>query len=426
MSGSRVELVDRYRSVRARTEDICKPLSAEDHVPQPIMDVSPPKWHLGHVTWFYEQVFLCNQIPRYKPFHKDYAWIFNSYYDSFGLRVERPLRGTLSRPTLEEIHAFRKYVDDQMIDLIQRVDESEWADFADKLMLSLNHEQQHQELLLTDLKFILACNPVRPSYATRDVSSIPSLNLPSARAVSFEGGLFEIGHTGSGCCYDNEGPVHTVHVAPYQLENRLVTNREYLGFVEDGGYERFDHWLSDAWTQVREEEWNAPLYWEKQGEKWHEFTLYGLEPLDPNAPVCHVSYYEADAFAHWAGKRLPLETEWEIAIKQTDATLSADGFYDAGRLHPAALDAESVEADTLQQTFGHCWEWTGSGYLPYPGYTRIEGPFGEYNGKFMINQMVMRGGSIATSCDHFRPTYRNFFKPDKRWQFKGIRLALNT
>jgi ergothioneine biosynthesis protein EgtB len=394
-------------------------------MPQPIEDVSPPKWHLGHVTWFYEQVFLERYVPRYKPFNPDFSWIFNSYYDSFGVRIERPLRGTLSRPTLDEVLAFRSHVDEQMVELIHSVDESNWEEFAELLVLALNHEQQHQELLLTDLKYILACNPTRPAYTRQRHVPGERQVLPDASLVSFEGGVFEIGTQHDQFCYDNEGPVHRAYLEPYQLQNRLVTNGEYLAFVEDGGYKSFDHWLSDAWTTVSQEEWRAPLYWEKRDGEWSEFTLYGLDPLDLNAPVCHVSYYEAEAFAHWSGKRLPLESEWEVAVLQSGLVPQTDGFFNAGVFHPAGLDAGSASLDPtdLHQMFGHCWEWTGSGYLPYPGYKRIDGPFGEYNGKFMVNQMVLRGGSVATSQDHIRPTYRNFFKPDKRWQFKGIRLA---
>lgn len=420
MSHTREALSQRFQRVRKTTVDICAPLSPEDYVPQPIEDVSPPKWHIGHVSWFYEQVFLERHIAGYKPFHPEYAWIFNSYYDSFGDRVERPLRGTLSRPTLDEVTRFRRYVDEQMLDLIASVDDVEWEAFADLLVLALNHEQQHQELLLTDLKYILACSPIRPSYATRDTAQTTERANP-ASSVAFDGGLVEIGHSGDAFAYDNEGPVHKVHLEPFALENRLVTNGEYLGFVEAGGYAAFDHWLSDGWRVVSDEGWTSPLYWEKRDGDWYEFTLYGLEALDLNAPVCHVSYYEAEAYAHWKGKRLPLETEWESAVQQSGVAPGSNGFYDDGLRHPEPL--ASSGGDDLQQMFGTCWEWTGSGYLPYPGYHRIDGPFGEYNGKFMVNQMVLKGGSIATSRDHIRATYRNFFKTDKRWQFKGIRLA---
>ena len=420
MTYTRTDIANRYRQVRKVTVDICAPLSPEDHVPQPIVDVSPPKWHLGHVTWFYEQVFLERYITGYKPFHPEYAWIFNSYYDSFGDRVQRQLRGTLSRPTLDEVMRFRTYVDEQMLDLIESVVEANWEQFSEFLVLSLNHEQQHQELLLTDLKYILACSPVRPSYASP--SGRPtSDHSPPSTPIGFEGGIFDIGHTGNDFSYDNEGPSHKVHLEPFELHSRLVTNGEYLAFVEDGGYSKFDHWLSDAWMTVRQDEWRAPLYWEQHEGEWYEFTLYGDEPLDLNAPVCHVSYFEAEAFAHWSGKRLPLETEWEAAVQQSGLEPTGDdGFYDSQVFHPWIA---SGSQSGLRQMFGNCWEWTGSAYLPYPGYKRIPGPFGEYNGKFMVNQMVMRGGSVATSLDHIRSTYRNFFKPDRRWQFKGIRLA---
>jgi len=378
------------------------------------------------VTWFYEQVFLDRYIPGYKPFNPEFGWIFNSYYDSFGVRIERSQRGTLSRPTLDEVHGFRAAIDEQMAELIAGISESDWVAFADLLILALNHEQQHQELLLTDLKYILACNPGRPAYSQHTPASNGAHTLPQASAVAFEGGVFEVGSQGDRFSYDNEGPGHKVYLEPFQLQDRLVTNGEYLAFVKDGGYTSFKHWLSDGWMTVRQEAWEAPLYWEERDGEWFEYTLYGLAPLELNAPVCHVSYYEAEAFAHWADKRLPLEFKWEVAVQQSGLTPAEDGFFDDGHFHPTALDAGKASNGTpvLRQMFGHCWEWTGSGYLPYPGYRRIDGPFGEYNGKFMVNQMVLRGGSVATSFDHIRQTYRNFFKPDKRWQFKGIRLAV--
>lgn len=416
----RTELRQAFLDVRKKTELICEPLKTEDYVPQPIEDVSPPKWHLGHTSWFYEAVFLEKYISGYKPFHLRFAFIFNSYYDSFGVRVDRPLRGTLSRPTIDEVMKFRTYVDEQMCGLIDTVQEDGWDAFCDLVVLALNHEQQHQELLLTDLKFILACNPLRPAY----LDNLDHLNLrvdvPKAKLIAFAGGVCEIGYTGNGFHYDNEGPAHQVYVNDFKLQNRLVTNREYLAFVEDKGYHDFEWWLSDGWRTVQDSGWQAPLYWEQHDGEWYEFTLGGLQKLNLDAPVCHVSYYEAEAFAYWSGKRLPTEAEWEIAARQVDGKPGDGNFYDARRFHPMPV---AQDGDAMHQLMGDVWEWTASGYLPYPGYKRFAGPLGEYNGKFMVNQMVLRGGSCATSENHIRITYRNFFKPDKRWQFKGIRLA---
>jgi ergothioneine biosynthesis protein EgtB len=425
---TRSELLDHFLAVRRLTQDICAPLTPEDHVPQPVADVSPPKWHLGHTTWFFESLLLGQYVVDHKPFHPDFAWILNSYYESLGPRVERPLRGTLSRPSTEEIGDYRTAVTDQMAELIGTINEEDFSTFADLAILGCHHEQQHQELLVTDLKYILACNPTWPVYRT-DTGIRPGApaTLPAMGYVAFTGGLHEIGHAGGSFHYDNEGPRHTAFLRDFRLGQRLVTNGEYLQFVEDGGYTRFDSWLSDAWMRVREDAWTGPLYWRQIDGEWHEFTLGGLVRLDLDAPVCHVSYYEAEAYAFWADKRLPTEAEWEVAATQSTAsqtgTLFDGTFFDNGSFHPRALQADAITPDRLQQMYGDCWEWTGSAYLPYPGYRRFEGPLGEYNGKFMVDQMVLRGGSCATSRNHIRPTYRNFFKVDKRWQFKGIRLA---
>ena len=421
---TRSELQDHFLSVRRTTEEICAPLTPEDHVPQPVADVSPPKWHLGHTTWFFESLLLGKYVHRYKPFHPDFAWILNSYYESLGPRVERPLRGTLSRPSTEEIGKYRAAITEQMSGLIDAMDEQQFPAFREITILACNHEQQHQELLVTDLKYILACNPTWPVYRSdTGVREGAPKALPDLEFVDFKGGLHEIGHSGAGFHYDNEGPRHQSFLQDFRLGQRLVTNGEYLQFVADGGYEKYDAWLSDAWMQVREETWSGPLYWRHIDGQWHEFTLGGLVRLDLDAPVCHVSYYEAEAYAFWAGKRLPTEAEWEVAAVASGATPQEGVFFDDRSFHPKALDAESLQRGQLSQMYGDCWEWTGSAYLPYPGYRRFEGPLGEYNGKFMVNQMVMRGGSCATSRDHIRPSYRNFFKCDKRWQFKGIRLA---
>jgi ergothioneine biosynthesis protein EgtB len=426
---SRAKLRERFRRVRRVSEELCAPLEPEDHVPQPVADVSPPKWHLGHTTWFFESLLLERWVTGYEPFHPDFAWILNSYYESLGPRVERPLRGTLSRPSTREILRYRTVVTERMLELIDGIDEGAWEEFAELTVLGCHHEQQHQELLLTDIKYILACNPTWPVYRTDTaVRAGAPATLPEMAFVDVPGGLHEIGYEGDGFHYDNEGPRHRTYVDDFALGQRLVTNGEYLAFVEDGGYERFEPWLSDAWMQVREASWTAPLYWHRVDGQWHEFTLGGLVPLDLDAPVCHVSYYEAEGFAHWAGARLPTEAEWEIACRHADAAPPPDGpgngtFYDDNAFHPRALTVDDLADGGIRQLYGDCWEWTGSAYLPYPGYRRFAGPLGEYNGKFMVNQMVLRGGSCATSRDHIRPTYRNFFKCDKRWQFKGIRLA---
>ena len=367
-------------------------------------------------------MFLDTHIPGYTPYHPDYAWVFNSYYESFGKRVQRDSRGSLSRPTVKEIMGFRKAIDERMVKLIESIDESEWPNFSKLMVLSLNHEQQHQELMLTDIKYIFSTNPLLPVY--RKGCGVPGNGaLPPETYLEFEGGLHEIGYQGEGFYYDNERPVHKVYLGDFRLQNRLVTNGEFLAFIEDGGYENFRFWLSDAWETVKAEGWNAPLYWEQRDGEWVEFTLGGMQKLDPARPVCHVSYYEADAFAEWKGKRLPTEAEWEVAARAAGVTGEGANFYDAHTYHPEALPGDAP-ADRLHQMMGDVWEWTGSAYLPYPGYRRVEGPVGEYNGKFMINQMVMRGGgSCTTSADHARITYRNFFQPEKRWQFKGFRLA---
>ena len=421
---TRAELIEFFGRVRRTSEAICEPLEIEDYVPQPMSDVSPPKWHLGHVSWFFEAVILADHFLGYQPFHPQYAYVFNSYYESLGLRVDRPLRGTLSRPTVKQIYEYRHHIDERMNALIQSVDEAAWPAFRNLVVLALNHEQQHQELLLTDLKFLLACNPTRPAYRTDLRHPESRGETPKPAFMAFPRGVYEIGFQGDGFAYDNEGPRHKVYVSNFKLQNRLVTSEEYLAFIEAGGYRDFRHWLSDGWMTVQQEGWEAPLYWEKHDGTWFEFTLGGMRVLDPGAPVCHLSYYEADAFAQWAGKRLPTETEWEVAARLSGARIEEGELLDLHTLQPVPLiEKEAPTTRALHQMYGNVWEWTQSAYLPYPGYRRIEGPLGEYNGKFMVNQMVLRGGSCVTPPDHIRATYRNFFKPDKRWQFMGLRLA---
>lgn len=420
---TRRELATYFSRIRRATEDICQPLAIEDYVVQPILDVSPPKWHLGHTSWFYEALFLEPMRPDYRPFHPRYSYLFNSYYDSFGSRVERQRRGTLSRPTVEEVFAYRRHVDEQMLQLIEQVPEAQWEAFSNQLVLALNHEQQHQELLVTDLKFILGSNPLQPAYA-------PDRPLPAgwerrdvgeARWIEFPETVAEIGYRGSGFCYDNELPVHRELVGPFRLQNRLVTNGEFVAFIEDGGYRDFRFWLSDGWELVQRESWTAPLYWKNLDGEWYEYTLYGLKKLNPAAPVVHVTFYEAAAYAEWAGKRLPTEAEWELAARSVGQEAANGHFWEDGILHP--LPVKGAEEGALLQMLGDAWEWTQSAYLPYPGYRRLPGPLGEYNGKFMVNQKVLRGGSLATPRDHIRISYRNFFQPEKNWQFTGFRLA---
>lgn len=422
---NRSQLTRYFLRVRKLSEDICAPLEVEDYVIQPILDVSPPKWHLGHTSWFYEALFLDKLIPDYRAYHPDYAFVFNSYYESFGTRIQRDSRGTLSRPSVEETMHYRAAITGRMCELIETVDEAKWPEFRKNVILALNHEQQHQELLLTDIKFIFATNPLRPAYLAAGGERNSYANpLPEQRFAEFPGGVYEIGYQGDGFYYDNERPVHRQYVHDFKLANRLVTNGEYRDFIDAGGYRDFRYWLSDGWETVKREGWQSPLYWEKLDGKWHEFTLRGLQSLDPEAPVCHVSYFEADAFAHWSGKRLPTEAEWEVAARTAAEPPERANFFDQQQFHPRPLGDEGRrQPNRLHQMLGDVWEWTRSAYLPYHGYRQEEGPLGEYNGKFMINQMVLRGGSCATSADHTRITYRNFFQTDKRWQFKGIRLA---
>ncbi|MGB5835047.1 MAG: ergothioneine biosynthesis protein EgtB [Thiohalocapsa sp.] len=417
----RTELVEDYRRVRRMSERICDPLAVEDYVLQTVVETSPPKWHLAHVSWFYETFLLKPFLPGYRVFNDRFDYLFNSYYEQTDSGYwPRPERGLLSRPTVAEVYAYRRHVDESMERLITDSTGEHWPLVAERLAIGLNHEQQHQELLLTDIKFNLAYNPLRPAYRP-DLPSAPCAEPIALSYVGFDGGIVQIGAAAEGFGYDNEYPRHRVLLEPYQLADRLVTNREYQDFVDDGGYCDPALWLSDGWGRVQTDGWRAPLYWQRMDNTWHEMTLAGLRPLNPAEPVCHVSYFEADAFARWAGRRLPTEAEWEHAAADRPVL---GNFVDAGRLHPAAATEQAVAAQP-QQLFGDCWEWTASAYLPYPGYRVPAGALGEYNGKFMNGQMVLRGGSCATSPEHARASYRNFFYPHERWQFKGIRLAID-
>ena len=408
-----------YLDVRHWTHALCEPLAIEDYVVQPVASMSPPKWHLAHTTWFFETFVLQPYTPDYTPYHPLYSYLFNSYYQHVGERWERPKRGDLSRPTVQDVYAYRAAVDDRMMQLIDTLDAPQWSEVYDRIVLGLHHEQQHQELLVTDIKYILATNPLYPVYhAAPHVQS--SASGSAAHLISFAGGTYEIGYDAEGFCFDNEQPAHRVFVQDFALHNRLVTNGEYLAFIEDGGYGDFRHWLSNGWDTAQREAWEAPLYWQRLDGQWHEMTLTGLRTLDLHAPVTHVSYYEAAAYASWAGKRLPTEAEWEVAARCIKATPEAGNFVETQNFHPMPAPPQ---AGALVQMLGDAWEWTGSAYLPYPGYRQGPGALGEYNGKFMVDQMVLRGGSCATPRSHIRVTYRNFFPAYERWQFTGIRLA---
>jgi ergothioneine biosynthesis protein EgtB len=405
-------LATRFAAVRRASEQLAAPLSPEDTTAQSMPDASPVKWHLAHTSWFFE-TFLLENRPGYRRLDETYRVLFNSYYQAVGDQYSRPERGMITRPGLDEVRAYRRHVDEACLGLLER--EAFSTEERALLSLGLHHEQQHQELILTDLKHLLAKNPLHPVYRERT----PELGPEPSPLVwrTFPGGLHEIGHEGKAFAFDNEGPRHRVFLNDFALASRLVTNGEFLGFMADGGYERPELWLSDGFATVQERSWEAPLYWHRADGGWQHFTLHGLSDVDVHEPVTHVSAYEADAYARWAQARLANEAEWEVAA----GGLSVDGnFVESENLHPAPLESDP---SSLAQLFGDVWEWTGSAYSPYPGYQPPGGAIGEYNGKFMANQLVLRGGSCATPRSHFRTSYRNFFYPDARWQFSGIRLA---
>jgi ergothioneine biosynthesis protein EgtB len=412
-------LLQSYQAVRKQTESLCEPLTIEDYVIQSMPDVSPAKWHLGHTTWFFETFLLQKYSANYSPFHELYGFLFNSYYETIGERWARANRGLLSRPTVKDVYDYRAHVDQHMAALLERAPDD--ANFSFLVELGIHHEQQHQELLVTDIKNVLALNPLKPVYRPPQVRSNQSFDAV-IDFQEFAGGLADIGFDGAGFSFDNERPIHRVWLNPFLLQKRLVTNGEYLAFIEDGGYGDFRHWLSDGWATVQQENWKHPLYWENRDGEWFLMTLSGFRRLDRNEPVCHVSYYEADAYAKWAGKRLPTEAEWEHAAGNVENQIDSGNFVDTQNFHPVP----SPRQNGLNQMFGDVWQWTQSAYLPYPGFQPEPGAVGEYNGKFMSNQMVLRGGSCATPRNHIRKTYRNFFQCDKRWQFTGIRLASDS
>lgn len=401
--------LDRYLQVRGLTEQLAGRLTPEDQVVQSAPHVSPTKWHRAHTTWFFETFLLGPRLPGYREFDPAFGYLFNSYYNSIGEQYPRPDRGLISRPGVAEVAAYRAHVDAAMSELLAADDSDATLDLVE---LGLNHEQQHQELVLMDIKHVFAQNPLKPAFVD---AAAPAREAAPSRWVSHGGGFVDIGFSGDGFCYDNERPAHRAWLTPFSLATRPVTNGDWLDFMADGGYERPELWLSDGWIAVTERGWNAPEYWSRVDGSWSVFTLGGARPVDPAEPVCHVSYYEADAFAHWAGARLPTEFEWEAAAQGLDV--------DGNLLEPSVLHPRAGVGDGLTQMFGDVWEWTASAYLPYPGYRAPEGAVGEYNGKFMVNQHVLRGGSCVTPQGHIRPTYRNFFPPDARWAFSGVRLA---
>ncbi|BDD01656.1 ergothioneine biosynthesis protein EgtB (plasmid) [Persicobacter psychrovividus] len=369
---------------------ICSPLAIEDYIPQPSVDVSPPKWHLGHTTWFFEEMVLAVHSKEFSRYNPKYAYVFNSYYETIGDRVERPQRGWMSRPTVSDVLAYRRYVDERMEWLIEGISFFP-KEVKDLVILGLQHEQQHQELLYTDIKYTLNLNPMVPVYE-EDAELVNDYNSDQG-FLEIREGLYDIGFEGEGFCFDNEKGRHKVFLPAFSIAKGLVTNQEYLEFIEDGGYEKHDLWHAQGWDWLKSNQLEHPMYWRKEEGHWKQFTLGGLMDLDPHAQLAHINYYEAYAFAQWKGMRLPTEFEWEVA---------------SGQL-----------------SWGSRWEWTQSAYLPYPKYQKAEGAVGEYNGKFMVSQMVLRGASVATSPDHSRPTYRNFFHPELSWQFTGIRLVQN-
>ena len=380
-------MLDQYKTIRKFTEDICKPLQNEDYVVQPIVDVSPPKWHIGHTTWFFETFILKAHMKGYKEFDPNYNYVFNSYYETIGARVIRTDRGNLSRPTVEDVYRYRKHVDEAMHVFLSKEIPPE---IKDVLVLGLNHEQQHQELLRTDIKYILGHNPLFPPY---EVGKPATENLikQGNKFLEIKQGLYEVGYEGDGFCFDNELNRHLVYLAAYSISKSLVTNGEYLDFINDGGYKQFNYWHAEGWDWVKTNDIDSPMYWHLIDGAWHHYTLQGLQKLNLEDALNHISYYEASAFAAWKKMRLPTEFEWEKAAANFD--------------------------------WGNRWEWTESAYLPYPGFTKAPGAIGEYNGKFMVNQKVLRGASEMTSPGHSRITYRNFFHPPLRWQYTGIRLA---
>ena len=413
------DLATRLRETRATTEALAAPLAPEDQVVQSMPDVSPTKWHRAHTTWFFETFVLGPHQPGYRPVEPGYDYLFNSYYEQVGPRHPRAERGLISRPTVAEVGAYRIAVDHALGSFIDGTARERWDDVGPLIELGIHHEQQHQELLLMDIKHVLSRNPLHPAYADAADLTLPGDAVPISW-IDVAGGIEPVGHPGGGFAFDNEGPRHDTLLRPFRIADRLVSNGDWLAFMADGGYERPELWLSDGWATVQQLGWRAPLYWEPEGDGWVEFTLHGVRPVDPVDPVVHVSYLEADAYATWAGARLPTEFEWEVAAR-TRGVADATGHH-AVHLHPSGRGATAG----LGQAGTEVWEWTASSYLPYPGFQPPPGAVGEYNGKFMCGQMVLRGGACVTPPGHARPSYRNFFPPAARWAFAGLRLATDA
>jgi len=411
-------LADRYAACRQQTEALAASLSAEDQMVQSCADASPAKWHQAHTSWFFETFILSPHLPGYRPLDSAFRDLFNSYYNAIGGQPDKALRSTFSRPNLDEVRKYRRHVDEHMRQVLQYGATSDAV--LELAELGINHEQQHQELLVTDIKHAFWSNPLRPVYRAEAAATASPSPLPQQRAQSYSEGMREIGADVGSFHFDNESPRHKVFVQGFRFGWRPATCGEYLAFIEDRGYQRPDLWLSDGWKAVQTHRWTAPLYWEKTGNEWFLFTCSGMRKVEESEPVCHVSYFEGDAFARWAGARLPTEFEWEVAAAQ----LPVEGnLLETGKFHPEAAPAPKADSVAPLQIFGDVWEWTASAYLPYPGFKPASGALGEYNGKFMSGQMVLRGGSCVTPGSHIRATYRNFFPPETRWQFSGIRDA---
>lgn len=423
-----MSLKNRYQYVRKITEELCRALEVDDCNMQSMPDASPGKWNLGHTTWFFDAFILQEFASSYKPINLEYNFCFNSYYESAGERLYRPHRHFLSRPTLKEVYEYRQHVDESIVHLLDNIESlgDKAVEVLDRMEIGLNHEEQHQELFLTDLKHILFSNPLQPAYTNHPL--IPAESLPALSFFPIEEGVHETGHGENNFAYDNEKQPHKIYLNPIRMSSRKISNGEFIEFIESGGYSDFRHWLSDAWATVQREQWQHPLYWEKRDGEWWEYTLYGWQKVDKNLPIVHVSFYEADAYARWHNARLPTEAEWESVAALHTAELESGHFFqspDESRLHVSKFKEDKQPPVAPHDFFGNVWEWTMSQYLPYPGFRIAPGAIGEYNGKFMNDQRVLRGGSFGTPKGHTRLTYRNFFQGYQRWQFSGFRLVMD-